>query len=386
MKATERSFSPSLRCAGVLGVLLLGGLACLAQAPVAPPAGAAANKPIVGDVLIQGSRFITAQQIKSQLKTRVGAPFDEETAREDARTIMGTHQFANVEVLPAPQTDGRVFVYFLVKDFDTAVKKVIYEGAKHLKDDDLNVVSGVRAGAPLNPGYAKMACDLIVKKYNDEGRPFAECHLVKGDKAGDDEVVFSITEGPKVWVKSISFVGNTFVSEGRLKEQITSVAVWVGLTSRGAYVPAMVEGDVAKLEQYYANFGFLDARVSCERQWVPDGTGVNLIFHVQEGQRYMLQDVPQITGRTTVPAEQLQPIIKVQANSFVNQGDMEIDKKNLTNYIGYTGHQTTVSYNPSWVAPGLAHVCYDIEERPPATVGHDHHRRQHANAGSHDLS
>ena len=50
----------------------------------------------------------------------------------------------------------------------------------------------------------------------------------------------------------------------------------------GTLNPQMVDADIAKLEEYYKLFGYLDAHVSRELHWNEDGQTLTLSFHVQE--------------------------------------------------------------------------------------------------------
>jgi outer membrane protein assembly factor BamA len=367
MKATDRLILPDLRRAGALVGLLLCGVVCLGQTSTAPPAGA--GKMIVADVRIQGNHTVAAQQISALIKTRAGAEYNEETAQDDVRTLMATTQFKDVQVVTQDGGGGRVIVFFLVRDYPNLVQRVEYKGAKHPSDDDLNGLHSVRPNTPLNPIANKLACQAIVHKYNEEGRPFADCRLLKGDKPGDTEVIFQITEGPKVGVKSISFVGNSFVSGPVLATHINS---WSGILGLGnTYNPLMVEQDVAKLEEYYKNFGYLDAKVKCERQWLPSGDEVNLIFHVHEGTRYIVQTTPHVFGVQHVAVEQVDQLIKVPAHEYFDKHKVEIDQKNITDYIEYTGHKARVEPDVvySQDGPGLVRVNYQVKEEGVAKVG-----------------
>ncbi len=369
MKATDRFSPPHLRRAAALLALLVCGVASLAQTPSAPTPAAAPGKTIVADVLIQGNVTVSSQAIKAQLRTRPGAEFNDETAREDVRTLMASKQFGNVEVVSNPAPGGGILVYFLIRDYPNLVQKIIYKGAKHPSDDDLNGLHSVRPNSPLNPTANKLACQAIVKKYNDEGRPFAECHLLKGDKAGDTEVVFQITEGPKVSINSIAFAGNTFVSGPVLATHLNASSSILGIG--GTYNPLMVDGDIGKLEEYYRQFGFLDVKIACERQWTPNGSEVNLVFHIVEGKRYQIQDTPHVTGNKALPSEQLDQILKVKAHDYFDQIKIDQDKRNLGDYYGLTGRsprvEPNVVYSPD--ASGLVRVNYQVEEQPIARVG-----------------
>ena len=374
MKATERLISPGLRRAGALMGLLLCGVASLAQTPAGPlptePQPTAPGRALIADVIIQGNRTVTAQQIKSQIKTRPGVVFNDETAREDVRNLMATKQYGNVEVVTQPTSDGRVTVYFLILDYPNLVKRVVYLGAKHPSNEDLDGLSPtVRVNTPLNPTANKLACLAIVKKYNDEGRPFAECHLLKGDKPGDTEVIFQITEGPKVGIKSIGFAGNSFVSGPVLGTHLNASSGFLGIGN--SYNPQMVEADIGKLEEYYKNFGYLDVKVSCERQWEASGNEVNLIFHVQEGRRYQVQDTPRVYGNKAIASAQLEQLEKVKAHEYFDKLKVDLDVRNMKDYIGLTGRDARVEpnlvYSPDM--PGVVRVGYEVAEQPVARVG-----------------
>ena len=47
----------------------------------------------------------------------------------------------------------------------------------------------------------------------------------------------------------------------------------------GTYVPAMVDNDVTKLEEYYRSFGYLDVRVARQLSYDPNGIQFELNFH-----------------------------------------------------------------------------------------------------------
>src|SRR5262249_49145705 len=153
----------------------------------------------------------------------------------------------------------------------------------------------------------KTACRLIVARYNEMGRPFASCVLLKGGDPADKEVVFQITEGPEVVVRAVRFEGNTFVSAARLATLINTSHQYFGLFG-GKYIPMAVEADINDLEKYYRSFGFHDVKMSREIQWDPDGRTIVVVFHIREGLRYTILDVPQVVGAKSVPHEQLEAL------------------------------------------------------------------------------
>jgi outer membrane protein assembly complex protein YaeT len=366
MPAMDRPFPTVNRCTAVLVGLLLSGLACLAQAPA--PGG----RLMISDVIIQGNRLVPTEQIKAQLQTRPGTEFVKSVVEEDVRNLYATRQYGNISPYTQDDGPGRVKVYFFIRDYPSVVEEVTYLGAKHLSPDDLNQITGIRKGSPLNPHANKVACHNIVRRLNEDGRPFAHCDLVSGGDPGDTKVVFNITEGPKVKVRGVHFEGNTFVNGAVLKTHINSSDGPLGLGVFGStYNPAMIDADVNDLERYYRSFGFHDVHVSRDLQRTPDGKDVIVTFHIQEGLRYHVQDVPKVDGVHFMPHEALEAMSKVKAGDYYSENVIEGDLKRIKDYIGYMGREVRTQAVPvfSKEVPGLVQVQYEVEERPPARVG-----------------
>jgi outer membrane protein assembly factor BamA len=356
-----RDWPNACRCAVAL-LLALGCGPAAAQAPAA--------RVVVSDVVVQGNRLVPTENIKVLLKTRVGAEYNPASLDEDIRTLNATRQFSRVGADVQEEGPGRVRVVFSVQDYAQTVEKVTYLGAKHIKDDDLNSVTEIHAGRPLSPIANKTACRKIVARYNEMGRPFASCVLLKGGDPADKEVVFQITEGPEVVVHAIRFEGNTFVSGPVLNTHIQTSHQYFHLFG-GKYNPLVVESDMHELEKYYRSFGFHDVKVSRELEYDPDGTSVTVVFHIFEGLRYKIVDVPQVVGTQSVPHEQLEALSQVRANSYYSGPTIEGDVQRIKDWYGYLGEPAKVEAVPVWNrdTPGVCQVQYQVEERPPDKVG-----------------
>jgi outer membrane protein insertion porin family len=367
MQAKARFFSPASRCAGVLMGVLLCGLTCLAQTPTVP-----AGRVLVADVLVQGNRLVPTQAITAQLKTRPGAPYAPDTVQDDVRTLAATRQFANVQADYRPEANGKMTVIFTVRDQASVVQHIVYNGAKHLgrTDDELNTLTGLHVGMPLDPVTNKAACQRIIDKLNEDGRPFANCELLRGDQPGDTDVIFNVGEGAQVKISSIDFEGNTFEPASVLRTHINSYKAVLGVFG-GKINSGMIENDKVKLEEYYKSFGYLDVHVSREIHWNNDGRTAGLIFHIQEGQRYQVKEAPHVSGVTSVPVEKLEQFSTVKAGQYYKQADVDKDLAHIKDYLGNTGREVRAQAVPFYDknTPGVCTVQYEVIERPPAKVG-----------------
>jgi outer membrane protein insertion porin family len=367
MRPTDCFRSRALRAcaAGLLGCTMLWCVQGWAQQPTGKPGAV-----MIADVIVTGNKLISSQTIIGQMKTRAGAEYLPDVLYDDVRNLMATKQFVNVEPRINTEQDGRVTICIVVRELPTTVQKVVYQGVHHIDDDELEKVTGIHKGMPLNPVANKLACNAIVRRLNEDGRLFADCTLVSGDKPGDTEVIFAITEGYKLGVSDIEFVGNTFVTAARLATQINTSKGFLGLGNR--YIPAVAEEDVQKLLQYYHNYGFYDIKVARAVKYAPDGKSVVLVFYINEGLQYHLNGAPQIVGpHLKQSMEELAPLVKTASGAAVINKDITADVERIKAYVGEEGYETRVTPIPvfSQDTPGLVQMQYEVEEQGVAHVG-----------------
>lgn len=363
MKATDRLSRVLCRLAVVLAVALAGATpAAYAQAPA---------KKYVADVIVPPGNYQVPQaRIYSLIKVRPGQEYNQATVNADVARLYETRAFANVQAKRKEVDDEKVTVYYLLTPLPNSVQEIIYEGAKHLSDSDLEEVTGLRKGAPLNPIANQSACRSIEKKYQEKGRLFAKAELIEGGKPGDSKIHYRITEGPVVKVRGIDFTGNEFVSGGRLRTQTNSSRAFLGLLG-GDFNAAMADNDVAVLEKYYKTFGFQDVAVSRELRWTDDHRMVDLVFHIKEGQRYRVAGID-VNGYKTFDQDKLLNLIQLKPGEYYDRNVVQADITVLKDFYGYTGREALVKEELTWTpkgTPGEVMVHYEIQERQPATVG-----------------
>jgi outer membrane protein insertion porin family len=348
--------------AGSAGALVLVvGLACSvsAQQP---------EQVLVSDVIVRGNRLIPAEQVRNTMKTRPGREFKPAQLQEDVRALYATHLFRNVYADKQDDGPGRVKVLVIVCDDLNAVEKVEYRGARHLSKEDLDALTGVRVGSPLNPVANKVACDKIVRRLQEQGRAFAACTLLAGGEPTDRQVIFTITEGPKVMVKGLSFVGNHFVSAALLRQQVHTSNGLLGLGILGTpFSMAALDTDVAELLKYYRGLGFHDVRVGREARYSSNGQDVQVTFHIHEGVRYRVQANPVLRGTRCVPPDAFRRMTTVKAGEYYDQRKVDRDLKALKDYLGYTGRDVRTVAVPVFAkgTPGVVGLVYEVAPARP---------------------
>jgi outer membrane protein assembly complex protein YaeT len=346
-------------------LLVLGALGLMAL-------NAQTGKPKVSDIRVQGNRINPSESILTKIQTRVGREFSPEQLGNDIRDLYKTRAFARVWADREDDGQGGVRVIIHVKEFPSLLRSVQYRGNVHLSKDDLDTVTNVRTGMPCNPYANKVACQRIIQRYHEEGRIYAACTLDSGNQDTDTEVIFNITEGPKIYISSISFTGNTFVSSDVLRQRINSSSMLIGWRVMGQYNAPMLEHDVGELIRYYRSYGYHDVRVSREIIPSKDSRSVDVVFHIQEGVRYKLENAPQVVGAKSLATEALEALTKQKAGEYYDQRVIDGDLSRISDYYGYTGRQTRVAPEATFIKekPGMMRVAYQVNEPArPAVAG-----------------
>jgi len=343
-----------------------GLLTCVATALAQTSVAPVPRKVLVEDVRVQGNVQIPTHRIVPYIKTRAGQDYNEDAIQDDLKNLYATKLFANVNASKQFTPSGNVIVYFSVVETPSKIDKIEYRGGGHLKLKDLESITNLKRGQPMNPIINRRACQEIVRRLNEEGRPMAVCELLSGDKPGDTDVIFNISEGPKVKIEAIKFKGNdTFVSSGVLRTHVdSSVAIlWV---FGGKLNQAMADHDAIKLEEYYRSFGFVDCHVSREVELSPDGKYATLVFHVHEGERYKVQGVQVVGNPKPFSAEELTRIPRLKPDEYVNEITIKKDESAIKDYYGLKGlpvNPRTELFYPE-DQPGVVRVVYQIPQEP----------------------
>jgi outer membrane protein assembly complex protein YaeT len=326
-------------------------------------------KVLVDDVVVFGNRTIPTARIMREIRTRPGAEFNQTTVNEDVRRLTETRLLDKVWVQKIERPNHRILVEFHCTEYPSIINEIIYKNAHHLKQDELESITGLKKGAPLIPAQNQMARKAIQDRLVDDGRMFATVVLEEGGRAGDRRVVFNISEGPVVRVRSINFTGVTFVSEARLNTQVDTSRAFLGLLG-GKYRPSMVDHDVGKLEEYYRSFGYLDARVTREVKYSPNIDKVDITFHVHEGKRYLVSGV-QVDGIKHLDPGFVSSFSQLKKGEPYNKHFSDKYQAQIKNAYGYRGREALIQekITVDHKNAGFVQVHYEVIEKPPARVG-----------------
>ena len=327
------------------------------------------NGPVVNvvELRVVGNRQVTASAIGRHVQTRPGRPFDERLIAEDKRDLMQTEWFREVTVRAKSTPDGVVVIYEVVER--PLVTRITFLGNDRIARWRLVKKLKLKTGDAISPSKVEQVRQELVDFYREKGFAQATVRTIQGNEEGDREVAFLIHEGPKQRVSKTNFVGNTIVSDGRLRTQITSKPPILFLF-KGELNKDKIESDVASLLNYYRMLGFFQAKVSRELTSGANQDWTEITFVIDEGPRSFVRNVV-FQGNTKYTSEQLAAELKLTKDKPFNRNELERDKIVIEEKYGELGHVfARIDPVPQFeMEPGKIDLVYKIAEGASYRVG-----------------
>lgn len=343
------------------------GIERLPNAPAPQKLAAPSGSPLV-DVRVEGNTTIHPSAIAKHIKTRSGRGPSEAQIREDVRSLYRTRWFLSVEPRYKQTDAGLVLIFKVVER--PIVQRVVYQGNNKIKTKHLSVRTGLEVGSPFDVSANREACRVLEEYYAEKGYAFATVQLARGGSRQDREVIFDITEGPKVAVTNIKFTGNEAFSGGLLKTKLrTKTAIlWV---LGGKYDENTLPDDIAALKQYYHNLGYFDVEIEKKLtqqnvNWIPfagERAHVKVEYIINEGERYRVRRTD-LYGLDVLNETELRQNFEMEEGEYFNARYLAKDVAMIKDKYGELGRLfAKVDAIPRFLEqPGWVDIVYQIDE------------------------
>jgi len=340
----------------------------IAEEPLpAPVAEETAEVEQVAEIRIVGNDTIPTSQVSSHLSTRVGRPFDRSIVQRDVRRLANLGWFVDVKPLYETTPQGRIVIFEVVER--PTIRYVTYLGNEKISEKNLTKQTGLEVGGAVDPYAVEEGRRKIKQYYNGRGYNNVQVTILEGVKATDQGIVYLINEGQSQRIWKVQFVGNQFVSDGRLKTLIHSKPPVLKLF-KGYVNRKQIDTDLDRLTAYYRSFGFFQAKVSRKLDYNEKGTWVDLTFVIHEGPRYQVRNV-RFLGNTKFEPTALSASAKLKGGQPFEQTKMQQDAVWLKELYGSQGY-VFADVRPETVfleEPGKVDLIYHIEEGERFRVG-----------------
>ena len=353
-----------------IGCLLVAGLSTVSITQVAAQdlgiRQNPTNAPIVRDVQVvfKGAATMDEARVKSQMATRVGQPFLDETVERDIRTLYATGAVENLDI-QAQNVAGGVRVVVAITGRG-AIGDIHFMGNTVFDADKLRREIKVKVGDPVDEIKLASAQTDIREMYEKKG--YADVAVsyesTPSSREGFTAVVFKIDEGARGLIHDIRFEGLTCVKGRIVKAKLKSKekTFWRIWGKAGKLNNQELQDDVRTVEQTMQDHGHVYAKVVEVRREPVGSKSVDIIFVCVEGEKYDVDSV-QVQGNTVFTTEELIPGISVEPNFPYSGSDVRADEKMIQEYYGSRGYaDARVDTTILNAGPGRVKVVYGVTE------------------------
>ncbi len=286
-----------------------------------------------------------------------------ESLRRDFNRLWATNflEDLSIEVVDSTYPNGVVAKDVIIHMTERQrVKIVDYQGSKQVETSAIeeklqqeNIV--LRIDTFIDPPTIRRVAGIVRDLYAEKGYQYAEVTPEIKPVAGGPKLVhltFNVTEGPKVKIREVDFVGNSAIKDGKLRGKMkeNKAKGWLSfVTGGGTYQEAKFAEDAELVTGYYLEQGYIRARVGQPQIEIledsEDGATrwVRLRVPVDEGPRYRVGQLS-FEGNTIISDENFATLFKLKPGDWYSHKKFMKGREKAQEAYGANGYMEFNAY------------------------------------------
>ena len=291
----------------------------------------------VKEIVVQDNQRIEDDAILRVIQTKKGDAYNEALLSEDLSAIFAMGWFDDVRVEVEKGPEGNT-VIFIVKEKPT-IREIIINGNTVFEDDEINENIDISSGSILNIYRIRRNIKIIESLYKEKNYHNVKItYNIDPLEHNQANLEFNIEEGEKVRIKQITFDGNKAYDSDELQDlmETSEKGFWSWITSSGELNKDDLQQDIFKLNAFYQNNGYAEARVAepeveYKDQWI------NILIKISEGPRFKMGHVD-LKGDFIYPKEELLKHININKQPYYKRDTIRHDVLALTDLYADKGY------------------------------------------------
>ncbi|MFW6052769.1 MAG: outer membrane protein assembly factor BamA [Desulfosalsimonas sp.] len=292
---------------------------------------------IIKDIKVEGNKRIEEEAIFQAVSTEVGDEYYEDRLSEDLEAIYKMGYFSDVRVETEEEDDGMVVV-FIVNE-NPSLRNIEFSGNRLFEAEEIEENINITSGAIINIARIKRDIKTIERMYREKNYHNASVdYEIKKTDENRADLEFVIEEGKKVRIKEIIIEGSDAFSDKKLKKimKTSEKGFFSWLTSSGDLEMQTLEQDVNRIESYYQNHGYAEARVA-EPDIRYEGEWIYVTIKIHEGPRFKVGEVS-FEGELIADEEKLREKISIEDQEYYNRQVLQNDVMILSDLYADQGY------------------------------------------------
>lgn len=250
---------------------------------------------VIKNIVVEGNKYVKTDAIIKRLPFRQGDTLDESKSSTAIRNLYDLGQFSQIR-LEKDCEEGPTTLFVVVEE-KKLLENVVFAGNKALKTREIKEKLRLEKVATADDETLHRIATEIKKLYQEENKHHVSIATkLEANKDNPDKVTahFTITEGHKSFIKYVNFVGNDHMPARKLRGGIFTREEWLFgfMDSSGTYNKDMLEADKHRLEYFYRDHGYLQAKVFKTKVDFSHNTRtISVTFHIKEGPQFFVRAV-----------------------------------------------------------------------------------------------
>ncbi|HCF57783.1 MAG TPA: outer membrane protein assembly factor BamA, partial [Myxococcales bacterium] len=346
-----------------------------AASPVEEGDAAVAAQELAGrtirEIRVAGNRRVRRESIVSVLTQSVGQAFEPSSTPADLRRVYALGQFTDVRISVEPLDAG--VAYLVEVEERPVVERIRITGERALRAEEIEEVLRIERGDVVSQAELVEEAARVERLYSERGYAFTEVQAMLEPKGeGKAEVALKVQEKPRVRIEEIRFEG---VSTERADELLGAIrlretSLLTRITGTSVYTPDRVQQALERIEAFYFDRGFVQARVESEVGFDDERRRATITFRVEEGTQYRIASIG-FAGTTVLSEERLRELVGSEVGALIDRSQVSADSEAIATRLqnlGYACARIVPSFERREGAEELD-LTYRVEPGEKARVG-----------------
>jgi outer membrane protein insertion porin family len=304
---------------------------------------------VIAEVRYEGLVKNDVAEVRAVINTKKGSNLDLTTIDNDLKALYNLQLFEDISVDVTESESGIVVTFVFVEL--AVVRAIKFIGNKKVKNRTIKDSILLKEDEVFRENELFIDVENIKTLYEEKGRPESEVSyevkemIEKDKKSGGTyravDVIFNIEESRKLIINSITFSGNEVIGEAPLRRIIETKerGYWFNL---GFFQEAEFELDKDRIETYYADRGYVDARViktdlATKMNEQPKREEMDITIYIEEGKQYTFAGV-EISGNKIFTNEEIYAQITLKEGEVYNKTEWEKSVQGIRNLLSSNGY------------------------------------------------
>jgi outer membrane protein insertion porin family len=344
-----------------------------APSPEAPKSAAEpqAFEDVIESIEFRGVRRVPQDTLRAMIFTKRGDKLDDESIHRDFMALWNTGRFDDIKVEREAGKTGWILRFTMAER--RVIRAIKYDGNKSVTNSEIldrfkERKVGLSVESQYDPNKIQRARNVLQEYLAERGRQFATVEpQLRQVPPSSLEVTFKVNEGPKVKVGEISFSGNSVFNALAIRRAMKNLrpigipkSIFFEDIFAKTYDSTKLEEDQERIEQFYRDSGYFQARVTDHTVDIVDvgggkfklplihpnrpGKNANLAITVEEGRLYRLNTINFVGVKLfRTPETLMRPVFQMQQGDIFSTAKLRKGFEELRKLYGQFGYIDFVS-------------------------------------------